>query len=304
MIEQTKRPNTWNEWFDITPAQIKQTSETLGVSTVTTISAELFPCTSILPGPGSYGNTLCICSEGVSSLEIYCNSTKRGRFRGSVGRGFTCLVPSETLFEAMWDQPASMAMVQFPKSGWEQQIAAFTKGDPALVTLDLELGLTDPLIQQLMFALQQETEDGAPFGVLYSDALGNALAIHLLRHYSNARLLSSRWKSRFNSAQRQLLEEYIDAYLSQNITLPELANLFQFSVLHFKRLFRTTYGIAPYRYVLHQRVERAKELLHHGSQKSLHDIAGMCGFANQSHFSRHFKEIVGVSPGHFRRHGM
>jgi AraC family transcriptional regulator len=54
-------------------------------------------------------------------------------------------------------------------------------------------------------------------------------------------------------------------------------------------------GIPPYKYILQQRVERAKQLLNN-SQRSLSDIALDCGFANQSHLNRHFIKLTGVTP--------
>ena len=49
-----------------------------------------------------------------------------------------------------------------------------------------------------------------------------------------------------------------------------------------------------------RRVERAKQLLHTGSDFSLAEVAAHAGFSDQSQFSHHFKRIVGVTPGQFR----
>lgn len=301
MEQQPKCSNTWSDWFEVGSAQIKRTTTQLGLAKVSMITGHLFPCSSPFPSPGTTSNTLCILSEGAFHLEMNCDSSRKGRFRGSVGRGFMCLVPSNTPFEASWDEQTSIGMVLFSGSKWQKQIAALTKGDPSHVYLELCLGLEDPLIEQLMFAFQHDIEQGAAFGVLYSDSLANALALHLLYHYSNARLISTKTGERFSPAQKRLVDEYIEAHLSCELTLTELASLLHISISHFKRLFRITYGLPPYRFVLHQRIERAKQLMRHSPAKSLHDIAGLCGFANQSHFTRHFKTIAGVSPGRFRR---
>lgn len=67
---------------------------------------------------------------------------------------------------------------------------------------------------------------------------------------------------------------------------------------HFERLFRATYHRPSYHYVLECRIERAKTLLREG-KLSLHDVAWCCGFASQSHFTRHFTQMVGVTPARF-----
>jgi AraC-like DNA-binding protein len=59
-------------------------------------------------------------------------------------------------------------------------------------------------------------------------------------------------------------------------------------------------GIAPHNWLLTRRIEVAKEQLR-SSQLSLSDVALACGFADQSHFTRVFTRMVGVSPGAWRR---
>ena len=52
--------------------------------------------------------------------------------------------------------------------------------------------------------------------------------------------------------------------------------------------------------VILRRVERARQLLHAGTDLSLAEVAVHAGFSDQSQFSRHFKRLVGVTPGQFR----
>ncbi|MCU0570810.1 MAG: helix-turn-helix transcriptional regulator [Oculatellaceae cyanobacterium Prado106] len=68
---------------------------------------------------------------------------------------------------------------------------------------------------------------------------------------------------------------------------------------HFASLFKQSMGVSPYQFILMQRVERAKQLLKQ-SELTLTAIASMCGFANQSHFIRRFRQWVGVTPKVFR----
>ena len=69
---------------------------------------------------------------------------------------------------------------------------------------------------------------------------------------------------------------------------------------HFARQFKRATGLPPHQYVIARRVERAKQLLQGGGELSLAEVAACAGFCDQSQFSRHFKRIVGVTPGQFR----
>jgi len=58
-------------------------------------------------------------------------------------------------------------------------------------------------------------------------------------------------------------------------------------------------GVTPHQYVIRRRIERAKKLLKYSDLKIV-EIALACGFANQSHLSRHFRNLVGTSPKAYR----
>ena len=66
------------------------------------------------------------------------------------------------------------------------------------------------------------------------------------------------------------------------------------------RQFKAATGLPPHQYVILRRVERAKQLLQAGTDLSLAEVALHAGFSDQSQFSRHFKRLVGVTPGQFR----
>jgi AraC family transcriptional regulator len=72
------------------------------------------------------------------------------------------------------------------------------------------------------------------------------------------------------------------------------------SLSHFARAFRDTLGVPPHRYVLQRRIDRAREMLIR-TEAPLSEIAVNTGFADQSHFARHFHRLVGVAPSAFRR---
>jgi AraC-like DNA-binding protein len=97
----------------------------------------------------------------------------------------------------------------------------------------------------------------------------------------------------------QRIEEYIEAHLESALDIEELAALVRMSSSHFTRSFHRSVGLTPHRYVIQNRVMRARELLATTSLP-LTEIALTTGFSDQSHFSRRFHEIVGIPPGAFR----
>ena len=81
-----------------------------------------------------------------------------------------------------------------------------------------------------------------------------------------------------------------------------MAAVARLSTYHFAHQFKRATGLPPYQYVIMRRVERAEQLLQAGTDLSLAEIAARAGFPNQSVFCRHFKRLVGVTPGRFRMH--
>jgi AraC family transcriptional regulator len=93
--------------------------------------------------------------------------------------------------------------------------------------------------------------------------------------------------------------DYIESNLGGQLTLTELAGIADLSLHHFARMFKRTIGVAPYRYVLERRVERAKEMLR-TARGSLVDISLAVGFDSQSHFTSAFGRMVGATPTEFQ----
>jgi AraC-like DNA-binding protein len=93
----------------------------------------------------------------------------------------------------------------------------------------------------------------------------------------------------------ELLADVPDA----NVTLRELAAVAGSSRHRLSRLFSTVYGMSPHRFQLAQRVRRARSLLEAGFPIS--EVAQRAGFADQSHFHRHFRRTLGMTPARYLR---
>jgi AraC family transcriptional regulator len=153
----------------------------------------------------------------------------------------------------------------------------------------------DPLILQLGLALKAELETNCGAGSLLVDSIANVLSIHLLQHYSTRQILANPVRGKLSVQQLHQVTEYIQGHLAQQIHLADLAQVTGLSQYYFSRMFRQSFGIPPYRYLLQQRIEQAKKLLRR-QELSILEIAYQCGFANQSHFTKQFHKMTGVSP--------
>jgi AraC-like DNA-binding protein len=96
------------------------------------------------------------------------------------------------------------------------------------------------------------------------------------------------------------VKEYIEAGLAERLTGADLAKRVELSEHHFCRAFRVSLRQTPRNYVIGRRVERACDLMM-SSAWSIGQIAIECGFADQAHFNRCFRKLLGTSPGVWRR---
>jgi AraC-like DNA-binding protein len=96
------------------------------------------------------------------------------------------------------------------------------------------------------------------------------------------------------------VREYVDTHLAESMDLTELATIAGLSVFHFARQFKQTVGVAPHHYLVQSRVERARDMLAR-TNLPLSEIALAAGFSDQSHLARHFRQMLGTTPGEFRR---
>ena len=94
--------------------------------------------------------------------------------------------------------------------------------------------------------------------------------------------------------------EMLNEHLGGDLALADLAKECALSPGRFMRAFKRSFGVPVRRYLLHKRVEAAKSLLLH-SNDSLLTVALEVGFTDQPAFNRSFREIVGTSPGRWRR---
>ena len=123
------------------------------------------------------------------------------------------------------------------------------------------------------------------------------LVLSLLSNKKNELFLS--YLNSLSHDNNPSMEQIMQNNYAFNLSLAEYAKLACKSIPTFKRDFKKIFNDSPARWVLKKRINMAVELLQNTSL-SIADITFECGFENQTHFSRVFKEKMDVSPSQFR----
>ncbi len=132
-------------------------------------------------------------------------------------------------------------------------------------------------------------------GRLESHYLATGLVLWLLQSYSRG------------SADLQDQPEFLNwitsfmlLHLSEPLSVSNMAARAGLSASRFSQVFRNRFGRPPHQFLLHLRVQRAQDLLHHTSL-TMREISGQCGFSDVHHFAKTFKRLSGQTPGSYRR---
>lgn len=112
-----------------------------------------------------------------------------------------------------------------------------------------------------------------------------------------AESVPSEFSSNHGLSRRALQQavDFLESNLGRCVSLQEVAGAARVSRFHFARKFRLSTGTSPKKYLMKIRIERAKQLLIEGNMP-IGSIAADLGFADQSHFVRNFRRLVGQTP--------
>jgi AraC family transcriptional regulator len=102
------------------------------------------------------------------------------------------------------------------------------------------------------------------------------------------------------SRQVRVVTEYMDAHLTEKITISELAGLLDLTRFHFIRAFKQTAGMPPHQFLIRRRVDRARGMLAE-SPITISEIAEQTGFGSPIQLTRAFRRVLGTTPSALRR---
>jgi AraC family transcriptional regulator len=173
------------------------------------------------------------------------------------------------------------------------------------VELDIPLGTSDPLLEQLALAiLQILREEPDPSSALYVEELVHAMVVRLVRAYTangrSARTIPDRdVPDRFEIWR---LRDVIEDRIAEDLSLEALAAEVGVSPRTLSRACLKHWGTTVHQYVLSRRIERAKGMLL-STDLAITSIAFDTGFSSQSHLATAFRRITGLTPKNYRSGG-
>ncbi|HPX60295.1 MAG TPA: AraC family transcriptional regulator [Deltaproteobacteria bacterium] len=118
----------------------------------------------------------------------------------------------------------------------------------------------------------------------------------LVRHAGD---LAAESEGRVNDDGIERVCSFISSHFEEDVSMARLASIACLSRFHMQRKFLRIKGVTPYEYLIKCRVDKARELLLSGLAPAA--VAVQAGFADQSHFTRFFKRLVGIPPGRFQQ---
>ncbi|ESA31950.1 transcriptional family [Leptolyngbya sp. Heron Island J] len=254
------------------------------------------------PGQETYKNltehTLCISlNPRPSRLSQTVNSR---RHNSPCVKGDICIVPAGLSFFWQWDQDDQYIRIRIAPELLQRVAEEATEVSSNRADLCPEFRVRHLQIEQLGDMLLGEIKNGGLAGQLYVDSLTNALAVQLLRDFSAVQPCATAYGGGLSDRQLMQVTDYIHDCLGQNIGLSDLSELLKMSESQFSRRFKQSMGVAPYQYLLQQRIEQAKQLLK-TTNLSVMEIAMVCGFSSHSHLGKLIRQYTGLSPKAYRK---
>lgn len=132
---------------------------------------------------------------------------------------------------------------------------------------------------------------------LFTDSLLTTLVMYLYKNYSQ-HLYWSIVKGRITQNDIYKIRNYVLDNISEKIMLKDLASVVNLSEFHFARLFKASTGSSPYLFARQTKIDYAKQLIK--TKLSLSEVAFLTGFNDESHFTKVFKQMVGVKPSVYK----
>jgi AraC-like DNA-binding protein len=162
------------------------------------------------------------------------------------------------------------------------------------------VGIVDRAVEGLTQVLLPAFDRLNQVSRLFAENVSLALGTHIGQTYGGMSDVLAPRRGGLATWQERRAKELMNANLEEDISTVELARECSLSAGHFARAFRHSTGLSPHQWLLRRRIEEAHALLRDG-RYTLAEIARACGFADQSHFTKAYVRLRGISPGAWRR---
>jgi len=162
------------------------------------------------------------------------------------------------------------------------------------------VGVMDQVVQALTRLLLPAFDTPGQVSQLFADHISLALGAHIAQTYGGVRSVATARRGGLAAWQERRAKDMMNANLHGDISTADIARECLLSAGHFARAFRHSTGLSPHQWLLRRRIDEAHARLRDG-RLSLAEIAVACGFADQSHFTKAYTRLRGISPGAWRR---
>lgn len=211
--------------------------------------------------------------------------------------GQVWILPPGVRHEIEWRREADVVKLHL-QPPWARESAGRDVAEISIEPLEQYIQ-SAPIIGELCGLLRQQGRTHGPLNEPLVSGLGAALATQLIASHFR--------KAHTEHPQHWLLPRpiladvcgYIDAHLTEKLTLPTLASEAGLSASYFGQMFRAALGMSPMTYVLEQRVLRAREMLRCGNA-TVAEVAHAVGFSDQHQMNRHFRRLLHAPPSAYR----
>lgn len=204
------------------------------------------------------------------------------------GCGFAGMYDGHTVKYAIWEMPVN----ELVHLADEARTHLPTEIKPRLAH-------RDELIYRAVERLAELAEGGDNLSALLGETINRTIGLHLISAYGSESSPPLAQQILPSNVVREL-QDFVEAHLSDKITLDDLAAIAGESTHHLLIGFRQRFSTTPFQYIIQQRLRRSRWLLHH-TRKPISEIAYAVGFSSQSHLTDAFRRNYGTTPNSFRK---
>lgn len=241
-----------------------------------------------LPNTHQTATVKCLVEGRLQETQFHTSEYKHGCFG---------ILPANMPYELCWN--VNVEFVHFYIEPAFLVNIAHESVNPDQVEFPLKIKEFDGVIYHLGMALKSHLETDRVGSCFYADSMATALSAHLIKHYSTRKPIFRQYDDGLSKLKLNHAIAYINEHLGENLSLTAIADELDMSQYYFCRLFKRSIGTTPHQYLIQRRIDRAKQLLSK-PELTITAIALECGFNNQSHFAKYFRQHIGATPKQFR----
>jgi len=207
------------------------------------------------------------------------------------------MVPADLEWACMPLHPYQGSLIRLP----ERLFSEAALGEVEHCAIDFRFtDVTDQRTSQMAKALRDMAKaDTLHLYPVLVESMALALATETIKKLSpRAADRMERKKNGLSRERKRRVIDFAEANVGRLISLSDMAAVANLSPFHFSRSFKMSTGMSPAKFMLSRRIGRAKRLLQDGM--SIAEVAIECAFSSQAHFTKAFKQVMGVTPGQFK----